>query len=43
MAFVLDCGGQVGEIISAAPSQNSLKIIIHGKSAHAGSNPEEGI
>jgi len=43
MAFILDCGGQVGEIISAAPSQNSLKIIIHGKSAHAGSNPEEGI
>lgn len=43
MAFVLDCGGEVGEIISSAPSQNSLKIIIHGKSAHAGSNPEEGI
>ncbi len=43
IGFVLDCGGQVGEIISAAPSQNSLKIIIHGKSAHAGSNPEEGI
>lgn len=43
MAFVLDSGGPVGEIVSAAPSQNSLKIIIHGKSAHAGSNPEEGI
>ena len=43
MGFVLDSGGQVGEIISSAPSQNSLKIIIHGKSAHAGSNPEEGI
>ncbi len=43
MAFVLDCGGQVGEIISTAPSQNSLEIIIYGKSAHAGSNPEEGI
>ena len=43
MAFVLDCGGQVGEIISAAPSQNSLEIIIYGKSSHAGSNPEEGI
>ena len=43
MAFVLDCGGQVGEIINAAPSQNSLKIIIHGKASHAGSNPEEGI
>lgn len=43
MAFVLDCGGEVGEIISAAPSQNSLKMTIYGKSAHAGSNPEEGV
>jgi len=43
MGFVLDSGGQVGEIISTAPSQNSLEIIIYGKSAHAGSNPEEGI
>ncbi len=43
MAFVLDAGGQVGKIITTAPSQNSLKIIIYGKSAHAGSNPEEGI
>jgi tripeptide aminopeptidase len=43
MGFVLDSGGQVGEIVNSAPSQNSLEIIIHGKSAHAGSNPEEGI
>jgi len=43
MAFVLDAGGRVGKIITTAPSQNSLKIIIYGKSAHAGSNPEEGI
>ncbi|MCJ7657097.1 MAG: M20/M25/M40 family metallo-hydrolase [Candidatus Atribacteria bacterium] len=43
MGFVLDAGGQVGNIITAAPSQNSLQIIIYGKSAHAGSNPEEGI
>lgn len=43
MGFVLDSGGQVGEIINEAPSQNSLKIIIYGKSAHAGSKPEEGI
>jgi tripeptide aminopeptidase len=43
IAFVLDSGGQVGKIITTAPSQNSLEIIIHGKSAHAGSNPEEGI
>jgi len=43
MGFVLDSGGQVGKIITTAPSQNSLEIILHGKSAHAGSNPEEGV
>jgi len=43
MGFVLDAGGQVGKIITTAPSQNSLEITIFGKSAHAGSNPEEGI
>ncbi len=43
MAFVLDSGGQVGEIVNAAPSQNSLKFNIYGKAAHAGSKPEEGI
>ncbi len=43
MGFVLDAGGSVGKIITTAPSQNSLEIIIYGKSAHAGANPEEGI
>jgi len=43
MGFVLDAGGRVGKIITSAPSQNSLEIIIYGKSAHAGANPEEGI
>ena len=43
MGFVLDSGGRVGKIITTAPSQNSLEIIIYGKSAHAGANPEEGI
>lgn len=43
IGFVLDAGGSVGKIITTAPSQNSLEIIIYGKSAHAGSNPEEGI
>ena len=43
MAFVLDAGGQVGKIITTAPSQNSLELIIYGKAAHAGANPEEGI
>ena len=43
MSFVLDSGGKVGQIITTAPSQNSLEFIIYGKSAHAGANPEEGI
>ena len=43
VGFVLDAGGQVGQIITTAPSQNSLEFIIYGKSAHAGANPEEGI
>jgi len=43
IGFILDAGGRAGKIITTAPSQNSLEIIIHGKSAHAGANPEEGI
>ena len=43
IGFVLDAGGRAGKIITTAPSQNSLEIILHGKSAHAGANPEEGI
>lgn len=43
IGFILDAGGQVGQIIISAPSQNSLDFTIRGKSAHAGVNPEEGI
>lgn len=43
MAFVLDSGGQVGEIINEAPYHNGIKIVVYGKAAHAGINPEEGI
>jgi len=43
IGFVLDAEGSVGNIITTAPSQNYLEIIIYGKSAHAGANPEEGI
>jgi tripeptide aminopeptidase len=43
IGFILDAGGQVGQIIISAPSQNSIDFIIRGKSAHAGANPEEGI
>lgn len=41
--FALDSDGQVGEICVAAPTQSKIQVTIHGKSAHAGVNPEDGI
>ncbi|KKD61849.1 peptidase M20 [Grimontia sp. AD028] len=42
-AIVLDSGGPIGTIITTAPGQQSLKITIKGKPAHAGLAPETGI
>jgi len=39
----LDAGGPQGTIIVSAPSQDSFLVVIHGKAAHAGSEPEKGI
>lgn len=41
--FALDSNGEVGAIAIAAPTQAKIKMEIHGKSAHAGVNPEDGI
>lgn len=41
--FFLDSTGPVGTIIVQAPAQKSIKVKIHGRSAHAGVAPEEGI
>ncbi len=41
--FFLDAGGPVGSIVTQAPAQKGLNAIIHGKAAHAGVAPEEGI
>jgi tripeptide aminopeptidase len=41
--FVLDAGPPVGNLTCASPGQNSLKVTITGKPAHAGAAPEEGI
>lgn len=41
--YALDSGGEPGRIINSAPGQDSIKATIHGKSAHAGIAPEEGI
>lgn len=42
-AYVLDLSGTVGTAAVAAPSMISFKIIVKGKSAHAGFSPEQGI
>ncbi|WP_418792397.1 M20/M25/M40 family metallo-hydrolase [Phosphitispora sp. TUW77] len=42
-AYVLDCDGPAGTIITRAPAQYLIKSSIIGKAAHAGISPEEGI
>ncbi len=42
-AFVLDSSMEPGHIIVAAPTQYKLFWTVHGKAAHAGVAPEEGI
>ncbi len=41
--YALDSNGKVGEISVAGPSQAQIRVKVHGKSAHAGVNPEDGI
>lgn len=43
LGFALDSNGEVGSIAVAAPTQAKVTMIINGKSAHAGVNPEDGI
>lgn len=41
--YALDSNGPVGEIVVAAPTQAKIDIVVRGKSAHAGVNPEDGV
>lgn len=41
--YVLDSGKEPGAIINRAPAHDKFQAVIHGKAAHAGVNPEEGI
>ncbi|AOZ91433.1 tripeptidase T [Paenibacillus crassostreae] len=41
--YALDSNGEIGAIAVAAPTQAKITMIIDGKSAHAGVNPEDGI
>lgn len=43
VGLVLDSGGPIGTIVRQAPSQDSLRVVIHGKASHAGSEPQKGI
>jgi len=41
--YVLDSGGPIGALTTAAPSQRRLQVEVIGKAAHAGVCPEKGI
>ncbi|RCX13244.1 tripeptide aminopeptidase [Anaerobacterium chartisolvens] len=41
--FVMDDGGDIGSVAVSAPTQNKIDIIVKGKAAHAGVEPEKGI
>lgn len=42
MGFVYDYSGQVGDVVTAAPSGRTFDVLFKGRSAHAGINPEDG-
>ena len=42
-AFVYDMGKPVGCVTVAAPSHDNIVAKVHGKAAHAGARPEDGI
>lgn len=41
--FALDSEEKVGHIITAAPTQAKLHVVVNGKTAHAGVAPEKGV
>lgn len=41
--YCLDSSGRPGKIVIQAPGQDDIHVKIHGKSAHAGIAPEDGI
>lgn len=43
VAYFLDGGGDVGNLIVQAPAQSKVNVKVIGKAAHAGIEPEKGI
>lgn len=42
-ALVLDSGGRVGKAVVSAPTHYTYKMVVKGRSAHAGIEPEKGV
>lgn len=43
IAYVFDAPGRLGRIITQAPTKCKVKVGVHGRSAHAGNEPEKGL
>ncbi len=43
VCFTLDAAAPVGTIITSAPAYHAIKAAFHGRAAHAGVSPEDGI
>lgn len=43
LGFVLDASGPTGSIIIEAPSHDWVEAVVHGRAAHSGFAPEEGV
>ncbi|HZK44532.1 MAG TPA: M20/M25/M40 family metallo-hydrolase [Syntrophomonadaceae bacterium] len=43
IGYVLDAGGDPGNIVIKSPAQNRIEYKVWGQAAHAGINPEDGV
>ena len=41
--YVLDAGPPVGSLVYSAPTQDIFEVWMHGRPAHAGAQPEDGV
>lgn len=41
--YAVDSTGKVGTVVTSAPTQSKIEAHVHGKTAHAGVAPEEGV
>ena len=42
-AYILDCGGPLGQLVVRGPAKDGITASIRGLTAHAGLSPEDGI